>query len=77
MGQSETKYLITSTVNETEGGWEGLSAVITLGSHAVFPNGLKYEFIRFNNGLRITEGPHKGFYDMVKVNSTPPRFPKN
>lgn len=68
MGQTETKYRITSTkvmeTNKSWDTWEGFCVVVTKqNKHVVFPNGEKYPCIQVNSGLRITEGPHKGFYE--------------
>ena len=73
MGQTlgPTKYRITSTQKKGSTKkwkyWEGLCAEVTLKEKVKFDNGEKYSYIRFNKGLRLTEGPHTGFYDFEEV----------
>lgn len=71
MGQSQPKYRITSTSKKDTTRrwdyWEGFCAEVSLGEKVTFPNGEEYPYIRFNKGIRITEGPHKGFYDLEKL----------
>lgn len=71
MGQSHPKYRITSTTKRDTTKnwqyWEGMCSEVTLGKKLAFPNGEEYPYIRFNKGVRITEGPHKGFYELEKV----------
>jgi len=70
MGASESKYRITRT-DAPNSPWTGFCAVVTIdeiGQELCMPNGEKHRFIFINDkGLRIVEGPHKGYYDLQIV----------
>ena len=71
MGQTHAKYRITSTIRADTTMhwqyWEGMCSEVTLGTKLAFPNGDEYPYICLDKGLRITEGPHKGYYTLEKV----------
>ena len=70
MGSSESKYRITRT-DEQSSPWVGFCTVVTIGEmeeELQMPNGDRYKFIFVgNSGLRITEGKHKGYYDLEAI----------
>ena len=70
MGSTGSKYRITRT-DEQASPWVGFCTVVTideLEEELEMPTGQRYKFIFIgNNGLRITEGEHKGYYDVEPI----------
>lgn len=61
-------YRITATNVKTDHYWEGMCTVVTAaGRFLVLPNGEKVPCIRLPHGVRITKGPHKGYYEIKKL----------
>ena len=64
MGASDSRCRITRT-DQAESPWVGFCTVVTINElkdELQMPNGNKHKFVYTNNGLRILEGEHKGFY---------------
>tara|TARA_Y100000992_G_C21098135_1_gene411276 strand:- start:166 stop:384 length:219 start_codon:yes stop_codon:yes gene_type:complete len=70
MGSSESMYRITRT-DEQASPWVGFCTVVRIdqiGEELQMPNGERYKFMFVGNrGLRITEGEHKGYYDLEPI----------
>ena len=66
MGAAESKYRINRTDNLSSP-WTGFCTVVTLdkvSSELCMPNGEKHKFVFTRNGLKITEGEHRGEYTL-------------
>ena len=60
-------YRITRTEYKSDFKWIGFCAVVSLGAKLKLPNGDTYEYELLDEGIRITEGPHKGCYSLEVV----------
>lgn len=61
-------YRVTATTVKTDNFWQGMCAVVSAeGRFLVFPNGEKAPYVRLPSGFRITKGPHRGFYEVQKL----------
>jgi len=72
MGASESKFRISQTVHRTSP-WVGFCTVVSIDEfleELVMPNGDKHKFVFTRNGLRITQGEHKGDYKVENIYST-------
>lgn len=69
MGSSESRFRITKT-DEKQSPWVGFCTVVTIdeiNDELCMPNGDKHKFVFTNNGLKILEGEHRGFYCLEKL----------
>ena len=69
MGSSGSRFRITRT-DEEHSPWVGFCTVVEINEileELCMPNGDKHKFVFINNGLKILEGEHKGFYHLEKL----------